>query len=141
MASKEYLALQFNKAIQLTLQSANITDEEALEVADLYPEWNPDKRVYAQDSIVRYGIDLDGYAMLYRCLQEHTSQADWTPDTSVSLWKVVGFTPSGIPIWVQPLGSMDAYQKGDQVSFNDEIWTSNVDNNVWQPGVYGWDKE
>lgn len=53
----------------------------------------------------------------------------------------IGFTPSGVPIWTQPLGATDAYMKGDTVSYDGKIWVSDVDNNVWQPGVYGWTEQ
>ena len=43
-----------------------------------------------------------------------------------------------IPDLVQPLGSEDAYRKGDQVRHTEKIWTSDIDANVWEPGVYGW---
>ena len=56
----------------------------------------------------------------------------------MSLFKAVGFTDSGVPIWTQPLGATDAYMKGDMVSHNDKTWTSDIYNNVWEPGVNGW---
>ena len=42
------------------------------------------------------------------------------------------------PEWVQPTGAHDAYEQGAKVSHNGKKWTSNVENNVWEPGVYGW---
>jgi hypothetical protein len=50
--------------------------------------------------------------------------------------------PGEIPVWKQPTGAQDAYMTGDKVKYPDEngtIWVSIVDNNVWQPGVYGWE--
>lgn len=35
-------------------------------------------------------------------------------------------------------GAQDAYNKGDKVSHDGKHWVSDVDNNVWAPGVYGW---
>lgn len=75
---------------------------------------------------------------LYRCVQAHTSQADWTPDTAASLWSVAADPAEKWPAWSQPVGAHDAYAKGGKVSHNGKHWTSNVDNNVWEPGVYGW---
>lgn len=75
----------------------------------------------------------------YKCIQAHTSQADWTPDTVPALFKAVGFTDSGVAVWTQPLGATDAYMKGDVVSHNDQIWVSTCDANVWEPGVHGWE--
>lgn len=42
------------------------------------------------------------------------------------------------PEWVRPTGAHDAYAQGAKVSHNGKKWTSNVENNVWEPGVYGW---
>lgn len=51
--------------------------------------------------------------------------------------------PGEIPVWKQPTGAQDAYMIGDKVHFPDAdgpVYISTVDNNVWQPGVYGWDE-
>ena len=75
---------------------------------------------------------------LYRCLQNHTSQETWTPDAAPSLWVGISDPAEEWPAWSQPVGSTDAYAKGAQVSHNGKHWTSDVDANVWEPGVYGW---
>lgn len=75
---------------------------------------------------------------LYRCLQNHTSQENWTPDAAPSLWVGISDPAEEWPAWSQPVGSTDAYAKGAQVSHNGKHWTSDVDANVWEPGVYGW---
>ena len=77
---------------------------------------------------------------LYKCVQAHTSQADWTPDTAASLWSVAADPAEEWPAWSQPIGAHDAYAKGDKVSHNGKHWTSNVDSNVWEPSVFGWDE-
>lgn len=138
MTDKTLIARQMNRFMQMSVQAANLTDEKAMEVADLYPEWVV-KKAYAADEIVKYGVNSDGETQLYKVIQAHTSQADWTPDTAASLYKKIGFTEDGVSIWTQPLGSTDAYMKGDIVSFENQLWISTVDNNVWQPGIYGWE--
>ena len=43
--------------------------------------------------------------------------------------------------WVQPVpgsGTNEPYPKGAKVTHKDQRWTSNLDGNVWEPGVYGW---
>ena len=75
---------------------------------------------------------------LYRCLQDHTSQETWTPDTAPSLWVAISDPAEEWPAWVKLTGAHDAYAQGDKVSHNGKHWISNVDNNVWEPGVYGW---
>lgn len=138
--NKIFLAQQMNRFVQMSVQSANLTDEKTMEVADLYPEWAAMK-AYPENEIVKYGVNADGETQLYKVIQAHTSQADWTPDTAASLYKKIGFTDEGVSIWTQPLGATDAYMKGDVVSFENQLWKSTVDNNVWQPGVYGWEVE
>lgn len=137
MADKEFVAKQMNRFFQIMAQQMNLDDETAMEIADLYEPWEAGKS-YTIGKIVKYGTNADGETQLYSVLQAHTSQADWKPDVAASLFKAIGFTPSGVPIWTQPLGATDAYMKGDVVSHNDKTWTSDIDNNVWEPGVYGW---
>lgn len=134
---KRFIAKQLNRFMQMQVQSANLDDEMAMEVADLYPAWET-KKSYVADDIIKYGVNKDNETQLYKVIQPHTSQDDWTPDATPSLYKAIGFTDEGVSIWTQPLGSTDAYMKGDTVSFNGELWTSDIDHNVWQPGVYGW---
>lgn len=138
MQDKMFIAQQYNRFMQMSVQSANLPDDQAMEVADLYPEWVAMK-AYAVDEIVKYGVNADGETQLYKIIQAHTSQEDWKPDITASLYKAIGFTDDGVSIWTQPLGSHDAYAKGDVVSFEDQLWISTVDGNVWQPGVYGWE--
>lgn len=137
MADKMTVALQMNRAFQIMADNLNLPEEKAMEIADLYEPWAAD-RAYKAGKILKYGTNADGETQLYTVLQDHTSQADWTPNTAPSLYKAVGFTPSGVPVWTQPLGAVDAYMKGDEVSHKDQIWVSDVDGNVWEPGVYGW---
>ena len=107
----------------------SLSDEDALEAIELYPAWRT-ATAYTVDERIRYD------STLYRCVQAHTSQDDWTPDVVPALWTVVSLDE--FPEWVQPTGAQDAYQKGDKVSHNGKHWISDVDSNVWEPGVYGW---
>lgn len=75
---------------------------------------------------------------LYKCLQDHTSQEAWTPDTAPSLWVAVSDPAEEWPEWVQPVASTDAYPQGAKVTHSGKRWTSDVAANVWEPGVYGW---
>lgn len=75
---------------------------------------------------------------LYKCLQGHTSQADWQPDKAVSLWTVAADPQEQWPAWSAPLGAHDAYKLGDKVAYHDKHWISETDANVWEPGLYGW---
>lgn len=116
----------------VTLSESGAIDEvTAGEHPEMFADWEPEV-AYTPGNIRRYG------ELLYRCLQAHTSQADWTPDKAVSLWVRIADPAEEWPDWAQPIGAQDAYQSGDKVTHNGKHWTSAVDNNVWEPGVYGW---
>lgn len=137
MSNLNYMAAQFRRAIQLWAQT--LADESTMmEIADVYPRWYGNGRHYKEGEILAYGVNADGETQLYTVLKAHTSQPDWTPDAATSLYKAVGFTDSGVSIWTQPLGATDAYAAGDVVEHNGQQWVSDVDGNVWEPGVYGW---
>lgn len=112
-------------------QAMQITDDaEALEVQYLYPEWKSGKN-YAAGYRVNYKDTL------YKVLQDHTSQDDWMPDASPSLFaKVLIPDASVIPEWEQP-DSTNPYSKEDKVTHSGKTWESLVDNNVWEPGATG----
>lgn len=115
------------------LKAAIVTanDEAALTGKDLYPLWN-ETAIYKKDQRVRFNN------VLYKCLQSHTAQATWTPTDAPSLWaKVLIPDPEVIPEWEQP-ESTNPYMKGDKVKHKGKTWSSTIDNNVWEPGVYGW---
>lgn len=120
-------ALRYRKSIEqaATLQS----DEAALQNIYLYPIWKENISVKVGERY-RYGDTL------YKCIQAHTTQADWTPDITPAMWVVVSLDEW--PEWLQPTGAQNAYAKDAKVSHNGKHWISDVDGNVWEPGVYGW---
>ena len=111
--------------------SVSLDDIDALSGIELYSKWESGK-AYLVDERIRYE------GALYRCVQAHTSQDDWAPPQAPALWTVVSLDEWSE--WVQPTGAQDAYQTGDKVSHNEKHWISAVDNNVWEPGVYGWNE-
>ena len=124
-------AIRMREIIELAVMS--LTDEIALEVVTLFPEW-AENIAYEVDMRVKYN------GVLYRCLTAHTSQATWTPDVSPGLFtKVLIPDENIIPAWEQP-DSANPYMIGDKVTHNDKTWVSIVDNNVWEPGAYGWEE-
>lgn len=114
-------------------EAGTIDDVTAGEHAELFSPWAYPV-TYTEGQLRKYG------GKLYRCISGHTSQVDWTPDVSVSLWKEAADPAEEWPEWSQPLGAHDAYGAGDKVSHNGQHWTSNQDGNVWEPGVFGWTK-
>ena len=128
-------AEQFRKALQMYAQT--LTDEQAMEIATVYPAYEVG-RAYTTDEMFTYGINDVGDPQLYRVVQAHTSQSDWTPDATPALYTPIGLNEEGYPVWSKPTGAHDAYAKGDKVTHSSKKWTSDVDANVWEPGVYGW---
>lgn len=110
---------------------ALLTDDQALTVTALYPLWDA-SAAYTVGQRVRCGDTL------YKCLTAHTAQADWAPAAAPSLWARVLTDPAGAILpWERP-DSTNPYMTGDRVSHNGKTWESTVDNNVWEPGEYGW---
>lgn len=121
-------------AVAEALKTAvDISDDIALKMVSLYPEWTTNTKYAVGDRIKHNDV-------LYSCLQENTSRDSWAPDTAPSLWaKVLVVAPDVISAWEQP-DSTNPYMTGDKVTHNDTVWQSTVDNNVWEPGVYGWEE-
>lgn len=121
------------QAVKRMLASSveEMTDEQALEVAALFPTW-----ASKIGEAVTAGERLWYNTKLYKVLQPHTVQEDWTPDTAVSLYVEVSIEE--IPEWVQPLGAQDAYRLNDKVKHNGHTWQNAIDYNTYEPGVYGW---
>lgn len=117
---------------KLNTITEDMTDEQALDNKVLFNEWNGNGVVYTVGDRVLYNDTL------YVVLQAHISQSNWTPDVAVSLFaKVLIPDPHDIPEWEQP-SSTNPYMKGDKVRHIDKVWVSDVNNNVWEPSVYGW---
>lgn len=117
--------------------SVSLPDTDAIEAAELFPAWAVGV-AYSVGERVQY----DG--KLYKVVQAHTSQADWTPDATPALYTEVA-KQGEIPVWKQPTGAHDAYAKGDKVHYptaDDPVYESKIDANVWSPEAYpdGWKK-
>ena len=126
------LARKLRRLIEKSAQS--LTDTEALDGVALFEHWHAGMNCVA-------GNRLQHNNKLYRIVQTHTAQAGWEPDKTPALFAEVA-KPGEIPVWKQPTGAQDAYMIGDKVHFPDAdgpVYISTVDNNVWQPGVYGWE--
>ena len=130
-------AEQLRRALQIF--AATLTDEQALEIATVYPAWQSGWS-YSVGEVISYGTNNLGDPQLYKVVQAHTSQANWTPDATPALYDAFGLDESGYPIWAQPSGAHDAYSAGDIVNYNGTLYQSTINGNVWSPDVYpaGW---
>lgn len=132
----DYLEIARKLRQMILEKAATLDDEDAVEVPFAYPKWKSGEE-YTTGDRIRYG------ELLYKVLQDHTSQNDWTPDVSPSLFAQILPGQEGsddeIGEWVQP-DSTNPYMIGDRVTHNGKTWISTVDYNVWEPGVYGWEE-
>lgn len=136
--NKLQAAEQLRRALQMF--AATLTDDQAMEVATVYPAWESG-RAYAQGDLLTYGVNAVGDPQLYRVAQAHTAQADWLPSETPALYTPIGLTDAGYPVWSQPTGALDAYNAGDIVEQNGVLYRSTIDGNVWPPDAYpdGWE--
>lgn len=128
---------QMKSAIMMLVSSnvSVLSDAQVSQVDAMFPDWTVGVSYHTGD-VVRYSSGL------WRALQDSTGQEQYPPDAFTSGWKRIGEPDaSGVFPWSQPLGATDAYRKGDKVTYGGMTWTTTVDYNVWQPGVYGWVKD
>jgi len=131
--NKLQMAEQFRKAVQMFIRS--LTDEEAMEVATVYPKYEVGKN-YKTDDIFSYGENGVGDPQLYRVEQDHVSQADWIPSENRALYTPIGLTDAGYPVWAQPTGGHDSYGIGDIVFRNGKLYKSTINGNIYVPEEY-----
>ena len=115
----------------IALATSYLDDEQAESVTELFPQW-------VSGTAYEIGDRRQYDGLLYRCVQAHTSQADWTPPSVPALW--VRTSIEEWPEWIQPTGAHDAYNIDDKVTHNTKHWISTIDANIWEPGVYGWNE-
>ena len=139
-ANSKLKAMTYSSVVSAAkLFAVSLPDEQAIEVADLYPEYEVD-HAYKQNDRFQYN------GSLYKVNQDHTSQAQWVPGETgtESLYTNLMLDESGYQIWKQPTGAHDAYNTGDIVRYPDkdgQLYKSTINGNVWAPDVYpqGWE--
>lgn len=112
----------------------NATDEQAYFMKSLYQLWSGDSVEYKKYEKVQYNNKL------YKVIQAHTSQSNWTPDTQKSLFVEISPPEVEYPEWRQPTMAEDAYNIGDKVTYKRKKYISIINANVWSPDDYaaGW---
>jgi hypothetical protein len=133
------IASQQNKSSEMSnimfvsmAESGSISEEDIVKFPEVFKEWETNTH-YVIGQIRWYNDPNE----LYMCDIEHDSQEGWTPDV-VSMWHRIGNPNEEYSPWIPPAGSTGVYKLGAKVSHKDKKWVSTVDNNSWEPGVYGW---
>lgn len=117
------------KALEMLGVSFNdLTDEQALQVQNVFPIWQADVQYIVGQKVVYNDI-------LFKVITQHKSQADWTPPATPSLFARVLVGQGEILDWVQP-DSTNPYMIGDKVKYDGKVYVSKIDNNVWSPADY-----
>lgn len=129
----KYRIEQLNKIGKIVANQ--VTDDVvALDLQEFYDEWQSNV-TYISGQYIKYD------KVLYKVVNSHTSQDDWIPDVSPSLFAKVLIDPTGETIldWVQP-DATNAYMTGNKVIFEEKTYESLIDNNIWSPSAYptGW---
>ena len=120
-----------NKAYALLKAMPEWEDAE-----DVIDKWAAGTAYYVGDRVMYQEQE-------YECIQSHTSQEGYEPDSTPTLWKLYEEGGDGIPVWSQPTGAQDAYKMGDKVHYptaDGPVYESLIDVNVYSPEAYpaGW---
>lgn len=138
MSDRLQRAEQFRRVLQLFASS--LAEDQALEVPTIFPVYQVGVS-YAAGDYVTCGVNGVGDPQLYKVVQAHTSAEEWPPASTPALYTPLGLNQAGYPVWQQPSGAHDAYNRGDIVEYQGVLYKSLVDGNVWAPDAYaeGWE--
>ena len=139
--NKRNASINYDPIVKLAVSFAalSFTDEQAIQIADLYPEYEVN-HAYKKDERFTYN------GRLFKVNQDHTSAAQWVPGETgtESLYTCLEMAGDGYLVWTQPTGAHNAYNTGDIVHYptsDDSLYKSLIDGNVWSPDAYpqGWE--
>lgn len=114
-------------AVRKILKQVDMTNEELLELIEVYPKWSE-----VEDNTplgVGDYYQHNGKLYVIPMGKGHNKQSNWAPDTAHSEFEEV--LPEGvIPMWIKGEG----YSKGAKVTHINYVWTSKHLGNVAEPG-------
>ena len=140
-ADKILNARQIRRAIQIFLRDNVIDESEMMALADIYPSFETlaaTKKTYKSGTIFSWGLTDEGSTQLWKTKVNTKFHESVKPDADPNTYEKIGTDDSGYPIWVQPLDKKNSYKKGDIVSHNGKVWSSDINHNMYEPGVEGW---
>ena len=123
---EESAALAARLAVVDKVRADELDDDTVSQLVALFPP-------LADGLDVKAGEVYSWDGTLVEVIQDHTTQQDWIDAMDPSLFKV--HRAYGVVTdWVQPTGSTDAYQTGEAVRYEGNIYTSLIDANTTVPG-------
>lgn len=113
--------------IQRLYIEGTLTESQYTELRTMLAEQNPVKTYDVESELDKVWVELRRIASIVDSMPEPSPEPEPSED---------------VPDWVQPTGAHDAYQKGDKVRYNGNVYESLIDGNVWSPDAYpaGWQK-
>lgn len=106
--------------ISQQINTLDVDDATAYRMWEFYPEWKSGMTL-----TVGYKLQYDG--KLYRVIQAHTSQDDWTPDASASLFERIDETHDGSKYDPIPYEGNMALENGKYYAQNGVTYLCNRD--------------
>ena len=95
-----------------------------------------------QRGVIRRDTGKDGVERLYKSIHpvlDASQNIRPSEDTTEQLWRVIGNPSDEWPLWSRPIAGVDnPYMKDDKCTDEGVHWISDVDDNWWKPGEYGW---
>ncbi len=111
VSAEEALPNALGLLLRLAVVDGRLTDEELLSIQPVL-----DGRTWRPGLAVQVGDVFSYNASLWRCLQAHTTQSDWLPDTTPALWrKVEVIHEEEVRVWQTGVD----YIVGDEVAYPD----------------------
>lgn len=137
-ATKNELNIPLSIAFVKMAEKGDIDEITASEHIEMFLPWD-DKSTFEIGSLRTRAFEDEGIK-LYQCLQAHTGQIGWKPENTPALWKELVISKDGIPYWSQPISTADSYMMNNEVinPKDNLVYVSDYDNNVWEPGTFGW---
>ncbi|MDL2273971.1 alpha-amylase [Oscillospiraceae bacterium OttesenSCG-928-G22] len=112
-------------------EDTTLDDITITEHADFFPDWD-------EHFTGKRGTIVRDEGKLYKSIHDVGAGQNTKPSSTPAMWTRIGDPGEEWPEWMQPIGAHDAYEKGAKVSHAGKRWTSDVDGNIWEPGVWGW---
>jgi len=128
---RDVAALMF--VLEAQREDSDLDEITLAENADLFPVWDEHWTGRRGSIVLHNGV-------LYQSIHDVGAGQNTNPAETPSMWTPRGRPGEEFPQWIQPLGAHDAYATGDKVMHNGKRWISLHNNNVWAPGVRGWDE-
>lgn len=123
--------------IAYKISAANALAESATDAdASRFPSMY--KALRGDGALIAAGTRINRFGKLYRARVDVWDSDDYAPENAPSLWEEILYR-KGYRI-ITTITAEFPFMRGDRGWYNDELYESLIDNNVWTPTDYalGW---